>query len=421
MWTWETAMAYWERAKNNGIRPGLDRMERVMALLGDPHRRLRVVHVAGTNGKGSTARMIQSVLTAAGYPTGLYTSPTVTVLTDTVTIDGKPIPRETFAALAEELAALEPRMGEDGAMTEFELTTALALLYFSRQRVSVAVLECGMGGAEDATNVCPPPLAAVLMPVALEHTRWLGNTIAEIAAVKSGICKPPCTIVTSPAQHEDALAVLFERAARQGLTVRQPNAAAATLVRAAWGETTFLYGGETYTVPLGGAFQVDNALTALETVSVLAEKGYDLPPEARQAGLRAATLPCRQEVVSRDPLIVLDGAHNPHAIAALASSIRAQSGSLTLLIGMLADKDTAACASLLSPLVTRVVCCTPPSPRALSADKLAAQFAGHPDVTAVDDVADALCAARAQAGALLIAGSFTTAGAARALLCSDDK
>lgn len=408
--------------RGGGIRPGLARMERAMELVGNPHRRLRVVHVAGTNGKGSTARMIQCILTAAGYRTGLYSSPAVTGLCDTITVDGEPIAPDTLAALATVWQSRQPQMGDCGELSEFEFVTALTLDYFARERVEVCVLECGLGGRQDATNICPPPLAAVLTPIARDHTAFLGDTVEAIAAEKCGILKPPCRVITSPAQSPQALAVVYEQAARHGLTVRQPNRAAATLLARRAGEVRFAYGGEEYTVPLGGAFQVDNALTALETAAALAECGFVLDAAACRAGLAAAILPCREEVVSRTPLILLDGAHNPHGIAALAQTIREDlSGApLTLLIGMLRDKDTAACAAQLAPLVARVVCCTPPCERALDAKQLAAQFqaAGVREVTALPDPAAALAAARALAGEgpLLVGGSFYTAAAIRPLL-----
>lgn len=402
--------------RGGGIRPGLERMQRAMDLCGDAPRRLRVVHVAGTNGKGSTARMIQCMLTAAGYRTGLYTSPAVGELCDTITIDGTPIEQEAFAALATVWRERQAAMGEVGTLSEFEFVTALTLDYFAQQRVDICVLECGLGGRGDATNVCPPPLAAVFTPIALDHPQFLGNAVEAIATEKCGIIKPPCRVIAAPTQSPEALAVIYEQAALHGLTVRQPQRAAATLLEHTLGGVRFAYDDVTYTVPLGGAFQVDNALTALETVTALSDAGFAVDTAARQAGLAAATLPCRQELVSRTPPVVLDGAHNPHAIAALADTIKAEMHtSLTLLIGMLRDKDTAVCASLLAPLAAQVVCCTPPSERALPAEELAAQFiaAGAKHVTSVNDPVEALATAQSLAGegALLVGGSFYTAAA----------
>ena len=425
--TFEETEQYLAALRTGGIRPGLARMERAMELAGNPHRRLRVVHIAGTNGKGSVARMVQAMATAAGYRVGLYMSPAVTGLCDTITIDGVAIAPERFAALADVWRARQAEMGDCGTLSEFEFVTALVLDYFASEHVDLCVLECGMGGLEDATNVCPPPLAAVLMPIARDHTAFLGNTIEAIATQKCGILKPPCRVVTSPAQSPEALAVIYEQAAERGLTVRQPNRAAAALRAQRMGEVTFSFAGETYTVPMGGAFQVDNALTALEVMAVLRECGFAIDEEAQQRGLADAALPGREEVVCRAPLIVLDGAHNPHGVAALADTLREtlDGAPLTLLYGMLRDKDTAACASLLAPLAKAVVCCTPPVARGLDAATLAAEFeaAGAPDVQVCANPADALVQARALAGdgALLIGGSFYTVAAIRPLLRADAK
>ena len=417
--TFEEAMRYYESLRRGGIRPGLDRMRRAMELARDPHRHLRVVHIAGTNGKGSTARMIQSILTAAGWQVGLYSSPSVTGVCDTITVDGTPISPETFATLTDTWRQRQPLMGEVGELSEFEMVTALALDWFRQERVDICVLECGMGGGQDATNICPPPLAAVLTPIALDHTAFLGDTIEEITTEKCGIIKSPCAVVTSPAQSPEALAVIYEQAAEKGLTVRQPGRGAATLLARRAGEVTFSFGDTTYTVPLGGDFQVDNALTALETVEALSASGFPVGTAAKQQGLAAATLPCRQEVICRTPLRLIDGAHNPHGIAALAEALKQNIAGqpLTLLFGMLRDKDTAACAALLAPLATRVVCCTPPSERALPAADLAAGFraAGVAEVQVMENPAEALRLAERLAGEnpWVVGGSFYTAAAVR--------
>lgn len=418
------ARAYLAALQPGGMKMGLERMQRVLQRLGEPQRQLRVVHIAGTNGKGSTARMLQAILTAAGYRTGLYASPSVTGLRDTITIDNTPITRADFAACVTAAAEQQPWMGEAGSLSEFECITAAALLYFARQHTDIVVLECGMGGRDDATNVLEAPLAAVLTPIALDHAAWLGGTVAEIAANKCGIFRPHCTVVTSPAQDEDALGVIFEQAAAAGLMVRIPNAAAAPVVRDELGAVAFTYGGETYTLPLTGAFQRDNALTALETIAVLREKGFVVDAAAQQAGLAAVSMPCRQEVFSREPLILLDGAHNPHGIAALADTLTRHLAGvpLTAVIGMLRDKDTAACAARLAPLCTHMVCCTPGNPRALAAEALAAQMTPFcTDVRTADTPEQALALARTLAGTqpLLIAGSFTVAAPLRRILSEE--
>lgn len=415
------ALQYIEELKPGGMKLGLDRMRRGLELLGHPERRLRVVHVAGTNGKGSTARMVQAIATAAGYTTGLFSSPAVTGLRETITLDGEAIPEAAFAGWVDRLRALQSDMGEAGGLSEFELTTLLALAWFAERNTDLCVIECGMGGREDATNVFDAPLAAVITPVALDHTAWLGGTAEEIAAHKCGIIKAPCGVVTAPDQDPDALAVIWETAARQGLTVRQPGTGAAPLLEASLGRTVFAYGEKRYTLPLTGAFQRDNALTALETVDCLRDKGYTFTEEAVAAGLAGAYLPCRQEVLRPDPLVLADGAHNPHGVAALADTLRRHrpQGGLTMVIGMLGDKDTAACAALLAPLCAHIVCCAPANARALPAEELAEQLRpGCGDVRTAGSPRQALRLAEelAHGGDLLVAGSFFLAAELRPLL-----
>lgn len=423
--TYSEALTAIEALKPGGMKWGLARMERILALCGRPERRLRFVHVAGTNGKGSTARMIQCILTAAGYRTGLYASPAVTGIRDTITVDGEPIPEGDFAGLTACLLSHREEMGDAGGLSEFELTTALAFLYFARRHTDLCVVECGLGGLDDATNVIPPPLAAVLTPVSLDHTAILGGTVAAITEKKCGILKPPCAVVTSPAQDEEALGVILEQAAGLGLTVRLPSAAAAPLKEEALGRTAFSYDGMEITLPLTGGFQRDNALTAIETVRALAPAGFPVERTAIEAGLAAARMPCRQEVLSAppSPLVMLDGAHNPQGVEALADTLTKQGVSgLTLVAGMLGDKDAPRCAALLAPFCRRAVCCTPDNPRALPAE----QFAGYlreaaPSLPVMvkDNPTEALEAALADGAAsdgkkgLLAAGSFYVASVLR--------
>lgn len=418
--TFQQAAHYIESLKPTGMKWGLERMGRILSLCGHPEKRLRVVHVAGTNGKGSTARMIQCILTASGYRTGLYASPAVTGIRDTVTVDGAAITEETFAALTEKMASLQGEMGEVGSLSEFELTTALAFLYFASQHTDLCVIECGLGGQDDATNILPAPLAAVLTPISLDHTAVLGRTVEEITTKKCGIIKPPCAIVTSPKQDEDALAVILETASRHGLTVRIPASGSAPLGTLALGRTEFEYDHMQISLPLTGAFQRDNALTAIETVRALADCGFPVTNEDIQKGLNAASMPCRQEVICRDPLILLDGAHNPQGVGALAETLRLHSlKEVTLLTGMLADKDTSRCMQLLAPFCRRAICCTPDNSRALPAADLAQvlhEAAEDLPITIADAPSEALAIARKDSEApLLIAGSFYVASALRPL------
>ncbi len=425
--TYTEALTYIDSLKPGGMKMGLARMERVLALLGRPQDKLRVVHIAGTNGKGSTARMIQAMAAAGGIRTGLFTSPAVTGLRDTIRIGDEAISEGDFAALTAELAALAPKMGEAGGLSEFELLTALAITWFAREQTGLCVIECGLGGRDDATNVFDHPLVCVLTPVSLDHTAMLGDSVEEIARVKCGILRPDCSVVSAPGQSADALGVLLEEAAARGLTVHTPGIAAAPILEEEPGRLVFEWEGDPVTLSLTGAFQRDNALTALCVMRLLETKGIPFRRDEALAALREVRMPCRQEVLCRRPLRMLDGAHNPHGVRALVKTLEgmpeAERTPLTLLCGMLRDKDVKTCVSLLAPLCAQVVCCAPDNPRALSGEELAAVFreAGVPAAAAdAPDAALAIAQKRAGKGPFLVGGSFFLAGTIRQLLLKDE-
>lgn len=419
------ALEYINALKKGGMKWGLDRIRRALRQCGSPELGLRFVHVAGTNGKGSTARMIQSILTAAGYRTGLYLSPAITGYRGTITIDNTAIPKQDFAGIAGSLAALLSHTDDTERLSEFEFTTALALLYFAGEKADICVIECGLGGKEDATNVIPAPLAAVLTPVSLDHTGILGSSISQIAAAKCGIIKPPCAVVSSPEQNHDALAVILKTAAENGLAVRIPSKSAARIKKLMFGVTQFEYDDMLITLPLTGGFQIGNTLTAVEAVRSLEKHGFQVSRRQITEGLNRTAIPCRQEVLRRSPLIMVDGAHNPQGIAALADTLnRHRIKGLTLVMGMLADKDVFECIRLLAPFCAKVICCTPEPPRALPALKLAeiVKKAAPFEVMVVDSPASAIKTALKQPETpILAAGSFYTASAVRQALLKNNE
>lgn len=413
----QQAIAYLEQLKAGGMTMGLARMERIMELCGNPHRRLRTVHIAGTNGKGSTARMIQAMGMAAGYRVGLFSSPAVTGVRDTICLNDRAIPADDFARWITRIQDKQGEMGAAGPCSEFETLTAAAFGWLAEQNPDFCVIECGLGGAEDATNVLPPPLAAVLTSISLDHTALLGNTVEQIARQKCGIIKAPCSVVSAPDQPPEALGVMWETAARLGLSVRQPGRQAAVIVEEGWNRLRFTYDRMDVTLSLTGREQCGNALTAIETVRLLAEKGFPVSPQEMARGLAAVQMPCRQETLSRDPLRVMDGAHNPAGIAALADTLRRLlPQGMTMLFGMLADKDVDACLRVVAPYCRRMICTTPPHDRALAADELAASARSVGiEAVAVNEPRDAWLYAEEAAGGdpLLIGGSFYLCGAVR--------
>lgn len=410
--TFLQAMAYINHLKPVGMQMGLDRMEKILCRLGDPHQLLRTIHIAGTNGKGSTARMIQAALTASGYRAGLFSSPAVTGLRDTITIDGNPIGEEDFAACVEQIRAAAEEQGAEIGLSEFELETALAFLWFHEQQADVCVIECGLGGRDDATNVLPAPLLAVLTPISLDHTALLGAAVSEIAQAKCGILKQGTgAVITAPEQCPEALAEILAIAAKRGLTLYQPQPGGLEILSEQPGNLAFAWGGETYTLSLAGRFQAGNAITALQAIDCLRAMGWRLPTASVKKGLADVAMPCRQEIIRREPLMMLDGAHNPHGIAALAETLRRllRGGRITAVMGMLGDKDTASCVRLLAPMLNAAICCAPDNPRALAPERLAAALreAGV-EASAVPAPQAALKRAICVAGdgPLLVCGSF---------------
>lgn len=332
-----------------GQKPGLERIRRLLGRLGDPHKGLKFVHIAGSNGKGSTAAMLASVLTAAGLRTGLYTSPHLWRFHERFQVDGVPIPGEELA----DLAARVLEAAEDE--TEFELMTAIAFLHFQRSGCDIVVLETGLGGRLDSTNIIGSPEVAVITRIGLEHTQLLGDTPEKIAGEKAGIIKTGCDAVLYGQSRE--VEAVVERACRERcvpLAVARPRELE-------------------YRVSLLGEYQLHNAAVVLETVDRLRRRGWEIPERAVVRGLEQTRWPGRMELARRRPDVLLDGAHNPQCMEALARSLRGMypGKELIFLTGVLADKDYPAMMGELLPLAREFYTLTPDSPRALPAGKLA--------------------------------------------------
>ena len=371
------ALAFIQAPAAQVSRLGLERVRELMARLGDPQKKLQFVHVAGTNGKGSTAAMLASVLTCAGYKTGLFTSPHLSRYNERIQIDGEPISDEDLCAVTEMTAACARAM--DDPPTEFERVTALALAYYWQKRCDIVVLEVGLGGRLDATNVIDPPQAAVITNIGLEHTEILGDTLEAIAWEKAGIIKSGCAAVSydsAPAVQQ----VLRDVCAKRDVPLRF-----ACFDRLRPGEKnlegqTFSYGDwEGLTIPLLGEHQLCNAAVALETIGVLRDKGWNISDSAVRTGLARTSWPARFEVLGREPLFILDGGHNPQCAQALAANIRdyLPGQKVNFLMGVLADKAWDEMLDAVWPYGVSYVCVTPESPRAMEAETLAAQISSR--------------------------------------------
>lgn len=378
-----TPLEYISQEKFQGFKPGFDRMNALLDGLGHPERKLRYIHVTGTNGKGSTSACISSILTKAGYRTGLYTSPFIIRWNERVQLNGEYISDGDFAAAVEALKPVAEAMAD--APSQFELETALAFWYFAQQHCDYAVVEVGMGGAWDATNVIPAPEAAVICAMALDHTAVLGNTLSEIAAVKAGIIKPGCDVVSYGNQPE-AEKVFAETCRKQGCRLFHPDFDAITVHSLALEGVTFDYGmHRNLFLPLAGEYQPKNAALAVATAETLRTRGIRIPEAAIQDGLRAVKWPGRFELLRREPVFILDGSHNPQGMEATVRSIRAHfpGRKLWFLVGVMADKDVDGIARLLGSLAAGFAAVEPPNPRAMKPDALAELLTRETGVKAV--------------------------------------
>ena len=414
--TIEQAMELIHGVEWRGSRPGLARVRELLHRLGDPQDGLQFVHIAGTNGKGSTAAMLASILRAAGYTTGLFTSPYLERFAERMQVNGVPVPDAEFAAVCE---ALQPCIAAmDDPPTEFELVTAAAMLWFRRRGCDVVVLEVGLGGRLDATNVIAAPACAVITNIGLDHTEILGDTLEQIAREKAGILKPGTRAVSYP-QVPEVRAVLRETCARLGIPLTEADADAIEPLRDSVDGQSFSYRGAVYDLPLLGRHQLRNAAVALETVAALRMRGWRIPDAAVHAGLAQVRWPARFEVLRRAPWFVLDGGHNPQCAQTVVDNLARYfpGRRITLLVGVLADKDYPAMLAALDTQAAAYIAATPLSPRALPAAELGDYLKrfGKP-VTVCADPAQAAELALAHAApedVICAVGSLYMAGAIR--------
>jgi len=388
---------------------GLDRISTVLDALGRPQDRLRIAHVAGTNGKGSTCAMIESGLRAAGHRTGLFTSPHLAEPTERIQIDGHPIPAARFTAAFEQVhAAVERSL--DMHTTYFETVTAMALLVFAAERVDRVVLEVGLGGRLDATNVVSPELC-VITPIDYDHEQYLGRGLESIAGEKAGILKSGVSVVVAP-QREEAERVISARAGELGVKI--VPAMTPTDVEIDARTSRFHLGDLRIQCPLAGEHQVQNAATA---ATALVQFG--VPSDAIELGIAAARWPGRLEHVHTNPDIILDGAHNPAGARALAAYIDRfyAARPVRLIFGAMRDKAIDEIAGVLFPRARQVVVTAPKQSRALAPEAIA-EIAQHPHMRCAASLDDALAlvADATPNEAIFITGSLFLVAEARTLL-----
>jgi len=410
-----------------GSRLGLERVKHLLQLAGNPQQRIRAVHVAGTNGKGSVTAMVAGILMAAGYRTGMYISPHLERFTERTRVDGREIPGPEVASLVSRLIPLVERMVAEGYEhpTEFEVVTAMAFLYFAEQETDLVALEVGLGGRYDATNVVDS-LVSVITNISFDHMDRLGNTLPEIAYQKAGIIKRLGTVVTGA--RGEALEVIArvarEESARlivvgEDVTWEEVSSAMTGQVMNLRTPTHSYRGLE---LSLLGRHQQGNAATAVAAVECLAAAGYPVPAEAIFTGLKAAVWPGRLEIMGQDPLVILDGAHNEDGARQLALALRGivPHRKLYLVLGLLSDKSARDVLAHLVPLAAGIIVTRPPGPRALPPALLAQEVAALGGAVVIEeDIGRAIALARAQAGredAVCVTGSLYLVGWARSWL-----
>lgn len=400
-----------------GIKPGLERIKILLARLSNPQESLRIIHIAGTNGKGSTAAFLSAILGAAGYKAGLFTSPHLVSFTERIRINGAEIEERDVVTLARKVMAAAPE-----GTTFFEMATAMAILHFAERQADPVILETGMGGRFDATNVVPK-LLSIITPISLDHCEYLGDTISQVAREKAGIIRHSTPTVIST-QVEEAAQVLQEVCIERGSHPYRFG----TEFSALWDEEGLAYQGRDWIMRglrpgIPGRYQAANAASALCAAELLRHLGVSIDPDVARAGVEQAFWPGRMELIGDSPRVLLDGAHNPAGAAALAESLRDISRNrLFLVLGVMSNKDAEGVLKPLLTLADRILTVTPGMPRSLSSHdlaKLCRDAGGRAEDTG--GVARGLAIARTEAGPedlVVVCGSLFVVGEARAILLS---
>ncbi|MDR1537578.1 MAG: bifunctional folylpolyglutamate synthase/dihydrofolate synthase [Clostridiales bacterium] len=413
-----SAIEFFESVSWRGSHLGLERIGKLLSLLGNPQEKMKFVHVAGTNGKGSACSMMSSVLTCAGYRTGLNISPYINIFNERIQVDGNPISGVDLAQAASKVKKAYSLM-KDEEPTAFELITAAALQHFHDAKCSISVMEVGLGGRLDATNIIPNPEAALIMPISLDHTEQLGSSLKEIASEKAGIIKPGGAVASSP-QEESAASVLRDACAKRGASLKFISRQDLKIKSDTLDGLVFDYGEfKDLHIRLLGRYQPENAAVVAEAVKILRNGGWSISDDAFREGLLKTQWPARFEVVSSEPAVIIEGGHNPQCADACARNlIYYFPGKKVIFVsGIMADKDYYSVYSRIAPIASKIYVAAIDNPRAMPNDELKSHLKDMGiDASLCANVEEGIKAALSQANkddVICVFGSFYIAGAAR--------
>ena len=401
--------------------PGLNGIRTLLSLLGEPQKKLRFIHIAGTNGKGSTTVMCASVLREAGYRTGMFVSPYVLTFRERIQVDGQMIPEEEIAKLCEKIQLAVEKMTQSGiAPAEFEVVTALGMLWFAKQNCDVVCLEVGLGGRLDATNVIDQSLVSVICAIGYDHTQILGDTLQKIAFEKCGILKPGGICVSYPQQDPEALAEIMAQCAQKENRLIIPNAKSVEICTESILGSRFYYHGLTFELPLAGRHQIYNFLTAFSAIEAVKLQGFAISDKNITDGIAKVVFPARMEQISVEPLVILDGAHNLQGCEALAKAMPLTPKKKVVIMGMLRDKDWLHAAARIAQEAEMFFAVSPENPRALPAGELTAAVEGIAGkvkaFSTIESAVDAALPLLEGDAALFCCGSLYLASQARPVL-----
>lgn len=363
-----------------GSQPGMERITALCEAFDNPQDKLKFVHVAGTNGKGSTCTMISNMLVAAGYKVGLFTSPFVVDFRERIQVNSEMIPKDAFAKIVERIVpVIDDLKNKNIEPTEFEIITAAAFLYFLEENCDIVVLEVGLGGTLDSTNIIKKSEVSVITSISMDHTDILGDTLLEIAAHKCGIFKEGGHVVGYPQPDFTVERFVKEKAKEAGCEYTHSDLARIRLVREEFDGSTIIYAGCTFKIPLSGKHQIYNFSTAISAINVLKNKGWTVSAKNMIDGISALKIPARVEIVSKNPLVIVDGGHNAEGVDALCYTLKKHYADKKIIavFGMMKDKNYKYCAEKLAPLCEKIYTTTVSNPRSLTAKELAAELKNY--------------------------------------------